>query len=118
MGMSVRRGRVFTESDGPERAGVVVLNQAFVDRFLGGRDALGRQIAIEDGQPRVREVVGAVADAKHFSAPPRVLDGVGRTAGDQLDGEGPPSRQIRRTTGHVPPHRYCVPSARATSSWG
>ena len=52
MGISVLRGRVFTESDGPERAGVVVVNQAFVDRFLGGRDALGQQIAIEDGEPR------------------------------------------------------------------
>ena len=66
MGISVRRGRVFTESDGPESAGVVAVNQAFVDRFLGGRDALGQQIAIEDGEPRRREVVGVVADVKHF----------------------------------------------------
>jgi putative ABC transport system permease protein len=67
MGISVLRGRVFTESDGPERAGVVVLNQTFVDRFLSGDKALGRRITIEDGEPRVREVVGVVADVKHFS---------------------------------------------------
>jgi putative ABC transport system permease protein len=66
MGIAVRRGRAFTESDGPERAGVVAVNQAFVDRFLGGGDALGRQIAIEDGEPRVREVVAVVANVKHF----------------------------------------------------
>jgi putative ABC transport system permease protein len=67
MGVSVLRGRTFTESDGPEGAGVVVVNQAFAARFLGGRDALGQRIAIEDGEPRVREVVGVVADVKHFS---------------------------------------------------
>lgn len=67
MGISVLRGRVFTESDGPERAGVVVLNQTFVDRFLSGDKALGRRITIEDGEPRVREVVGVVVDVKHFS---------------------------------------------------
>ena len=67
MGISVLRGRVFTEFDGPERAGVVVLNQTFVDRFLSGDKALGRRITIEDGEPRVREVVGVVADVKHFS---------------------------------------------------
>ncbi len=67
MGISVLRGRAFTESDGPEPAGVVVLNQAFVARFLSGEKALGTRITIEDGEPRVREVVGVVADAKHFS---------------------------------------------------
>jgi putative ABC transport system permease protein len=44
----------------------VVVNQAFVDRFLGGGAALGRQIAIEDGGPRRREIVGVVANVKHF----------------------------------------------------
>jgi predicted permease len=66
MGISVLRGRAFTDADrnGP---GVVLVNQAFADRFLGGADALGRRLEIDDGQPLPREIVGVVADVKHFS---------------------------------------------------
>jgi len=67
MGISVLRGRAFADSDRGDGAGVVVLNQAFVDRFMAGGDALGRQIAIDDREPRLREVVGVVANVKHFS---------------------------------------------------
>jgi len=64
MGIAVRRGRALTRSDGPDAAAVVV-NEAFVRRFLGGRDPLGRRLVIEDGPLRPREVVGVVADVRH-----------------------------------------------------
>ncbi len=40
----VLSGRAFTEGDRLDSEPVVVVNQAFVDRFLGGKDALGRRI--------------------------------------------------------------------------
>jgi predicted permease len=64
MGVALRRGRVLTARDGPE-AGVVVVNEAFVRRFLGEQDPIGRRLFIEDGPERPREVVGVVADLRH-----------------------------------------------------
>jgi putative ABC transport system permease protein len=43
----------------------VVVNEAFVRRFLGERDPIGRRLVIEDGPPRPREIVGVVADVRH-----------------------------------------------------
>jgi putative ABC transport system permease protein len=61
MGVPLRRGRGFEEGE----TGVAIVNQAFVRRFLQGREALGRQLAIQDVPPLPREIVGVVGDVRH-----------------------------------------------------
>ena len=61
MGQPLRRGRGLE----PGLDGVVV-NEAMARRFFPGGDALGRRLVIEDGPRRSREIVGVVADVKHF----------------------------------------------------
>lgn len=61
MGISQRRGRGFLAGEG----GVVIVNEAFVRKFLPVGDPLGRHLVIEDGPPRPREIVGIVSDVRH-----------------------------------------------------
>lgn len=60
-------GRLLTANDfGEGAAPVVVVNEPFVRRFLGGRNAIGRRIRIEetpaDREEPWREIVGVVPD--------------------------------------------------------
>ena len=66
------QGRFFTEADGPESPGVVIVNEAFVKRYLAGVDPLGHALqAISGGfGPLGRilvqrpAIVGVVGDVK------------------------------------------------------
>ncbi|MBA3893118.1 MAG: ABC transporter permease, partial [Gemmatimonadales bacterium] len=61
----VVRGRGIEAQD---RAGVsrsVVVSQSFADRYLAGRDPIGRRIHMEWGDTLVATVVGVVRDIKH-----------------------------------------------------
>jgi hypothetical protein len=100
MGLHVAQGRALTDLDGrPDRA-VVVVNERFVERHLGGREqAVGAQLRLErvgDGET-VFDVVGVVADVRHWSlsdapraeiyvpfatSPRRTMTMAVRTAGD------------------------------------
>ena len=67
IGARVVAGRLLTASDYLEGAApVVVVNEPFVERFLNGRNAIGRRIKIEDresNEPAAwREIVGVVPD--------------------------------------------------------
>jgi predicted permease len=65
MEIPVVRGRAIEAGD---RAGVdrsVVVNQSFADRYLVGRDPIGRRIHMEWGDTLVGTVVGVVGDIKH-----------------------------------------------------
>jgi len=66
MGMPILRGRGFTDQDDVGPA-VVVVNEAFADRFWPDREPVGKTVALEDGQPAA-EVVGVVRDAKYTKA--------------------------------------------------
>jgi putative ABC transport system permease protein len=44
---------------------VVVVSEAFADRYLGGRDPIGRRIRMEWGDTLVASIVGVVGDIKH-----------------------------------------------------
>jgi predicted permease len=66
MGIPVIHGRAFTEADTATAPGVVIVNRALAQRFFPGEDALGQRLWIEDGSPRLREVVGVVGDVRHF----------------------------------------------------
>ena len=63
-GMSLRKGRMFTEADGPDVVKVAVINEEIVRQYFSGQDPIGRQVRTRDGVWRT--VVGIVSDAKGF----------------------------------------------------
>jgi len=65
LGIPLRDGRVFDAHDGREGFGPSLLvNEAFVARFLGGKDALGQQVGAIDGE--MRTIVGVVGDVRQY----------------------------------------------------
>jgi predicted permease len=69
--MPLRHGRFFSSAeDHPGSAPVVIINQAFADRFFPGEDALGKRIASDmssGDKPEPREIVGIVGNAARSS---------------------------------------------------
>jgi predicted permease len=66
MRIAVRQGRAFGPQDGEKGAPVVIVNEAFVRKYLGGGEALGRRVKLDWGQSEpFREIVGVVADVRH-----------------------------------------------------
>ena len=66
IGIPVMRGRVFTPADNtldsPYR---FVVNQAFVERYMAGEEALGQQISVEmDDKNPFGEIIGVVGNVK------------------------------------------------------
>jgi putative ABC transport system permease protein len=98
----VVRGRPFTEADGAGGS-VVVVNEAFVRRYLDEGEPLGRTIELWDLGPemadRPREVVGVVADVK----------------GDGL--EGPPIPTLYVPLAQVPAGLLAVTHQYFPMSW-
>ncbi|HZJ53708.1 MAG TPA: ADOP family duplicated permease, partial [Myxococcaceae bacterium] len=68
----LRSGRTFLESDEHPGAGVAVVNEEFVRRFLGGRDPIGQTVRLTDGEGNVG-IVGVVGDIRFrgLDQPPR-----------------------------------------------
>jgi putative ABC transport system permease protein len=70
----VLRGRAFTERDAKGAPAVAIVNQAFVDRFLPGQEAIGRRVDAqwETEGLGIQEIVGVVGNIKHdaLDAPP------------------------------------------------
>src|SRR5207302_7438203 len=72
MRIPVSRGRDLTIQDDASGAPVVLINQAFADRFFPGQDPLGQHIIIGAGAEsvgladRTREVVGIVGNTKDY----------------------------------------------------
>ena len=68
MGIPLKRGRPFSLWHMRElSAGVVIVNEALArQHWAHEEDALGKQLVIEDGPQRVREVIGIVGNVKHF----------------------------------------------------
>lgn len=64
MGQALLRGRDFDGRDTPGSARVAIVNQAFVDHFLSGRDPVG--VEFREGQVSMT-IVGVVADAREYS---------------------------------------------------
>ncbi|MGE4067749.1 MAG: ABC transporter permease [Vicinamibacterales bacterium] len=63
LGVTLLSGRVFADTDGAAAPPVAIVNQAFVDRYLPGRDPL-RQV-IRFGGDRHHAIVGVVANARY-----------------------------------------------------
>lgn len=67
MGMPILRGRGFEPADVPDAPQVVIVNEAFVRRFLAGEDPLGRRFTRGDPEnPEAvwQTIVGVVADSR------------------------------------------------------
>jgi predicted lysophospholipase L1 biosynthesis ABC-type transport system permease subunit len=61
LGITMRSGRFFTDVDSVASLPVTVVNQAFVNRYLGVGDAIGKQITF--GRiPRTATIVGVMED--------------------------------------------------------
>jgi predicted permease len=80
VGIPVRRGRGFTQSDGPETPQVVVLSESAVRRYFPHEEPIGKTIRLGLGRGRGRkaggEVVGVVGDVKEIGlgaeSPPEI----------------------------------------------
>ncbi len=61
----LRRGRWFTEHDAADAPPVVIINQAFADRYFHGVDPIGRRVDSQWGGEGWQEVVGVVGNVRH-----------------------------------------------------
>ena len=67
MNIPLQRGRDFTERDDSKSPGVVIVNEAFAQKYFPNIDPVGQHItpgAANSGKPQVREIVGVVGNVK------------------------------------------------------
>ncbi|HEV7747766.1 MAG TPA: ABC transporter permease [Pyrinomonadaceae bacterium] len=69
LGVSIVKGREFTERDSKDSPPVIVVNQAFADKFFPGEDPIGKRIkpgiSTNEDKPAMREIVGVVSDVRN-----------------------------------------------------
>jgi len=68
-GIPLLRGRTFSDKDDATAPRVVVVNQKFVERYLNGKEPLGRQIRLEvsGATSEASEIIGMVGNVKTHS---------------------------------------------------
>ncbi len=70
-GISLLRGRYFTDRDDKSAPRVLIVNKAFADKFFPGEDVIGKRImpgATDSGEKEMpHEIVGVVGSAKLFA---------------------------------------------------
>jgi predicted permease len=64
LGIPMLRGRFFTEDDTAMAPAVVVVNQAFVKKYLPGQDPLGHTFYMGKGRFADMHIVGVIGDTK------------------------------------------------------
>jgi putative ABC transport system permease protein len=64
LGMTVMRGRTFTDFDGDKAPPVAVINEAMAREYWPGEDPLGKHLKLSPAAPTWTTVVGIVADAR------------------------------------------------------
>lgn len=70
----ILRGRDFTENDNASSPKVVIVNQMFVRKFLGGQDPIGKKIGDTSLSPKsLREIVGVVGDIHEGSLDAEIM---------------------------------------------
>jgi putative ABC transport system permease protein len=70
MGISLLRGREFTERDSTGTQAVALVNEAMAREYWGTLDVVGKRLSAskdDKGQPSWSEVIGVVADAREIS---------------------------------------------------
>jgi putative ABC transport system permease protein len=68
MQISVMAGRDFSDGDTVTSPQVMIVNQAFVEKYFHGENVLGKKLkpgAGSGGPPKWREIVGVVGDIRH-----------------------------------------------------
>lgn len=77
-GVAAAQGRVLEQGDGTTGREVVVVNQRFVDRFLGGSDPIGRRIMLrpDNEDTAWTTIVGVVPHVRHSDLTSNQLDAV------------------------------------------
>src|SRR5215472_15179370 len=71
MGIPLMAGRTFTEQELTEARHVVVINQAFADKYMSGANPLGQKAVIfmkslEESQNSPSEIIGVVGDVRQM----------------------------------------------------
>ncbi|HXQ72732.1 MAG TPA: ABC transporter permease, partial [Pyrinomonadaceae bacterium] len=68
MQLPLLRGRLYTQQETTEMRHVVVVNETFVKKNLGGEDPLGKRLIVYMKEENVpNEIIGVVADSKHLA---------------------------------------------------
>jgi putative ABC transport system permease protein len=65
MGVSLLRGREFTELDGPDAPKVVLVNETLARHYFPNNDPIGKRIITGFSTQFAREIIGVVKDIKH-----------------------------------------------------
>jgi putative ABC transport system permease protein len=66
LGIALRSGRLFTNSDTEHAPQVILINETLKRRFFGAVDPVGKRINLNPREPDWTEIVGVVADVKYF----------------------------------------------------
>jgi predicted permease len=64
VGMTLLRGRLFSDFDNDDAPGVVVINEAMAQTYWPNEDPLGKHLKLHPAAPTWATVVGIVADAR------------------------------------------------------
>ena len=68
MGIPLRAGRTFADSDSPESPKVMVINESMARRFWPNENPIGKRVTMKDwGPPLTGEIVGIAGDVKPAS---------------------------------------------------
>jgi putative ABC transport system permease protein len=65
LGIPIKRGRTFATTDGASAPGVMVVSEAFAQRWFPNEDAIGKRVGFNWDMEGFQTVVGVVADVKH-----------------------------------------------------
>ncbi len=66
MGIRILRGRAFTDRDNEKAPRVAIISETLAQQQFPHEDPLGKRINITNGPDAWREIVGVVADVKHY----------------------------------------------------
>jgi len=71
MGIPLRQGRVFDQTDRYESTSVVIVNERFASKYFPGQNVVGKRImpgmARDDTGEKMREIIGVVGNVKHLA---------------------------------------------------
>jgi putative ABC transport system permease protein len=71
MGIPIRQGRVFDQTERYESTPVVIVNERFASKYFPGQNVVGKRIlpgfAADDTGEKMREIIGVVGNVKHLS---------------------------------------------------
>jgi putative ABC transport system permease protein len=66
MGMTLKRGRLFTDTDDAGSTPVVVINESLARQYFPDEDPIGKRMEVRfAAAPSVREIIGVVGDVRH-----------------------------------------------------